>query len=252
MNSIRALWLLLALLPCVAHAKDVLTVAVASNFQTTARALATQFTESTGISVRLSAGSTGKLYAQIVNGAPFDVFLAADAARPRRLEEAGQIVSGSRMTYALGSLLLWSADSSLLAGDCRAALEAGAYTKLAIANPDTAPYGLAAQQFLINAGLYEAAKSRLVYGESIAQALNFVATGNATLGLIAASQVAAGLPVETSCSWPVPTNMHAELEQQAVVLLNSRNADAAAQFMRYLRSAEARSLLKRDGYEVAE
>lgn len=252
MSSLRALLLTLVLLPCVSQSNDILTVAVASNFQTTARSIASQFTASTGIAVRLSTGSTGKLYAQIINGAPFDIFLAADVARPRRLEEAGQIVPGSRMTYALGSLLLWSADPSLRTKDCRAVLEAGAYSKLAVANPQTAPYGLAAKEFLENAGLYEAAKSRLVYGENISQTLNFVATGNATLGLIAASQVATGLPVEASCSWPVPMKLHSELAQQAVVLLDSRNADAAAQFMRYLQSAAARSLLESHGYRVAE
>jgi len=252
MSSLRALLLILVLLPCISQSDDSLTVAVASNFQTTARSIASQFTEATGIPVRLSTGSTGKLYAQIVNGAPFDVFLAADAVRPRRLDDAGQIVPGSRMTYVLGSLLLWSADPSLRAKDCRAALEAGAYSRLAVANPETAPYGLAAKQFLENAGLYDVAKSRLVFGENISQTLNFVATGNATLGLIAASQAATGIPVEATCSWPVPTNLHSELAQQAVVLLSSKNTDAAAQFMRYLRSAEARSLLERHGYRVPE
>ena len=134
------------------------------------------------------------LYAQIVNGAPYDVFLAADTKRPKRLEEEALAVSGSRTSYASGSLVLWSADSALANQSCIEALRSGSYRRIAIANPLTAPYGLAAEEFLKATGVFDEASKRLVYGENIAQTLQFVATGNASLGLIAAAQLADGLP----------------------------------------------------------
>ncbi len=242
------------LLPAVSLADKPLMVAVASNFQTTAKEISVLFTESTDIAVRLSAGSTGKLYAQITNGAPYDVFLAADAARPQQLESAA--IAASRMTYAIGSLVLWSADPALAGQDCRGALESGTYRRLAIANPRTAPYGKAAEEFLQNTGVSVAekigGKSRIVYGENISQTLNFVATGNATLGLIAASQTHTELPVVASCSWNVPQNLHSELLQQAVVIKSSPNTADAQQFLRFLQTAEVRALLESHGYTVPE
>ena len=252
--ALRVLWLLPIVLPTASLADRPLTVAVASNFQTTAKEISVLFTESTDIPLRLSAGSTGKLYAQIINGAPYDVFLAADAARPQKLESAA--IAASRMTYAIGSLVLWSADPALAGQDCRAALESGDYRRLAMANPSTAPYGKAAQEFLQNAGVSVDRKnggtSRIVYGENISQTLNFVATGNATLGLIAASQTHAELPVVASCSWSVPQNLHSELLQQAVVIKASPNAADAQRFVHFLQTSQVRALLERRGYSVPE
>jgi molybdate transport system substrate-binding protein len=256
MTSLRALLLLLALLsamlPAASFADETLTIAVASNFHSTTKEIASRFSDSTGIAVRLSSGSTGKLYAQIINGAPYDIFLAADDERPELLEKSGDAVAGSRITYAVGSLLLWSADPSLANQDCRDALERGDYRKLAIANPNTAPYGSAAQEFLQQAGLLEAAEDKLVYGESISQTLNFVATGNATLGLIATSQAAGELPVSATCSWPVPSELHSDLHQQAVILAASKKLAAARAFMVFLESAEVRVLLESQGYQVLD
>lgn len=252
MTSSRELLLLSVLLPATAFADEALTIAVASNFHSTAKEIASRFTASTGTAVRLSTGSTGKLYAQIVNGAPYDIYLAADAERPELLEESGEAVTGSRITYAMGSLVLWSADPSLADRDCRDSLERGDFRKLAIANPKTAPYGSAAQEFLQQAGLLAATESKLVFGENISQTLNFVATGNATLGLIAASQAASELPVSATCSWSVPPELHSELHQQAVILTASKNVATAREFMGFLQSAEIRALLEKQGYRVAD
>ena len=218
----------------------------------TAKKIADEFTAETQIPVRISAGSTGKLYAQIIHGAPYDIFLAADSARPRLLEQTGVAVRGSRITYATGALVLWSADSALENKDCLAALKSGSYRYLAIANPLTAPYGHAAKEFLEAAGVFDEVESRIVYGENISQTLQFVVTGNATLGLIALSQVEGGLPVVASCSWNVPSTMHTAIDQQAVLLTSSGNADAARRFMSFLQSAQVATLLESRGYAVPE
>jgi molybdate transport system substrate-binding protein len=248
----RTIFLFVILIPFQALAEDGLTIAVASNFQRTAAAIAAEFSQSTQIPVRISAGSTGRLYAQIVNGAPYDVFLAADSARPKRLEDEGLAATGSRLTYAVGSLLLWSADTTLDEGECLEALKSGSYRRLAIANPLTAPYGLAAQEFLQAANLYDAALSRLVYGENIAQALHFVASGNATLGLVSASQINLDIPVETRCAWEVPRHMHSEIVQQGVVLNASASPEAAMKFMAFLQGPRVAAILKGHGYKAPE
>lgn len=252
MSCFRYFVLFAVLVSTSSFADECLTIAVASNFQVTAKEIAAEFTAVTQIPTRISAGSTGKLYAQIIHGAPFDVFLSADAARPKLLEENGVAVKGSRVTYATGALVLWSADSALENKDCLTALKSGAYRRLAIANPLTAPYGSAAKEFLEAVGVFEELESRIVYGENISQTLQFVVTGNATLGLIALSQVKGGLPVDASCSWNVPSAMHTAIEQQAVLLASSDNADAARRFMTFLQSAQVTTLLERRGYTVPE
>lgn len=252
MALFRIVLLLVALAPFHAYAEESLTIAVASNFRATAQEIATEFTRETGIPVRLSGGSTGKLYAQIVNGAPYDIFLAADITRPKLLEDNGVAVSGSRMTYAIGSLVLWSADKSLTGDNCRAALENGTYKHLAIANPMIAPYGAAAREFLQSAGLLQDASTRMVYGENISQTLLFVVTGNATLGLVAASQVKGELPLSASCSWSVPRSTHSALDQQAVILTRTGNAESAQRFMRFLQTPQTAGILGSRGYTVPE
>ncbi len=252
MSYLRTVFLILFFVPLDSSAEGELTIAVASNFQRTATAIAEEFTKATQIPVRISTGSTGKLYAQIINGAPYDVFLAADSARPKRLEDAGVAVKGSRLTYAIGSLLLWSADSALNEGDCLKALEAGSYRRLAIANPLTAPYGLAAKEFLQAAGVFDEASSRLVYGENVSQALQFVASGNATLGLVAAAHVKSGIPVSTRCEWEVPGDMHSQITQQGVVLSASKRLDAAKSFMAFMKEPRVTAILKSHGYKAPE
>lgn len=240
--------ILLALLAVpLAHAES-LTIAVASNFRVPAEQIAAKFEQQTGYEVRISSASTGKLYAQIISGAPFDLLLAADSDRPLLLEEAGIGIRGTRQTYAIGGLVLWSRDPANAGADCRRLLDDLGAARLAIANPKTAPYGIAAQQFLTNAGLWERVSPRLVYGENIAQALHFVATGNASLGLVAAAQLQDSRLPEATCSWVVPTSLYEPIEQQAIAI-NSANA-ATMQFMEFLVSPAAQAVVIESGYGV--
>ena len=247
---VRKLLLVAALLPGSLLADDVVRVAVASNFIQTAAKLTKHFSQTTAVSVRISSGSTGKLYAQIINGAPFDVFLAADTERPRLLEQGGYAVPGTRATYATGSLVLWSRDERLRGRNCREVLQRGDYNRLAIANPETAPYGEAAMQFLVAEGLWQGVSSHVVYGENIVQTLNYAATGNATLAIVAASLMSyPGLP-STVCMWRVPQSSHAALNQQLVLLERAADDEAANSFVEYLRSDRAVAIIERDGYTV--
>lgn len=251
-GRLRVLSFVASFLPGLLFAADIVTVAVASNFAKTAAAVSAAFTQESGVPVRTSHGSTGKLYAQIINGAPFDVFLSADTDRPLLLEQAGLIVNGSRQTYATGSLVLWSQDESMRGEDCRAVLEQSAYGRLALANPGTAPYGSAAREFLIGAGLWETASACAVYGENIAQTLQFVATGNATLGFVARSQTMdPALPAGT-CAWPVPVSTHAPLHQQAVVLKRASGNDGARRFADFLKTPAAKKIIREHGYQVSD
>ncbi len=240
---VRAFFVLL-LLTGQALADDDVLVAVASNFAVTAAELAARFEEESHSTVRLSSGSTGKLYAQIVNGAPFDVYLAADAARPAILERSGRAVNGTRHTYAVGRLVVYS----VVASDCVAALQDQAAGHVAIANPVTAPYGAAAKQYLQRAGLWESVSARAVYGENIAQTLQFASTGNAVVALVGRAQLHSQRVPEARCVLEVPAASHDALEQQAV-LLDADNAGAVA-FAAFLRSETAREIIRRHGYEV--
>jgi molybdate transport system substrate-binding protein len=238
------------LLPGLVVAAEPLTVAVASNFVPAAEEIAAQFSAATGNDLRISAGSTGKLYAQISNGAPYDIFLAADSERPALLEANTLGVKGTRFTYAIGGLVLWSRDSSLKNGDCRAHLENLGRHHLAIANPITAPYGAAAREFLMTAGLWDRVASQLVFGENISQALQFVVSGNASIGLIARAQsVDNRLPAAT-CKWLVPETTHQALEHQAVLLRRATHNTAALKFLEFLKSSSAQEIIVRYGYAV--
>jgi molybdate transport system substrate-binding protein len=228
-----------------------LTIAVASNFLRPAQDLAERFEAASGHSVRISAGSTGKLYAQITNGAPFDVLLAADRERPELLEESGLGISGSRFTYALGGLVLWSRDPALSGSGCRSQLENLGLKRLAIANPLTAPYGAAAMEFLQAEGVLDQVRPRLVHGENIAQTLHFVVSGNASLGLIARAQATDDRLPEATCRWPVPDSMHEAIEQQAIQLRTARDNEAARDFLKFLHGPTARQVISAHGYKVA-
>ena len=226
-------------------------IAVASNFAVTMEALAASFEARTGHQLLTTVGSTGKLYAQIVNGAPFDVLLAADSERPRLLEESGHAVANSRVTYARGRLVLWSRDASLPAGDCLDELHNGS-GKLSIANPDIAPYGVAARATLRSLGVWERLRSRLVMGENVGQALQFAATGNARLGFVAAAQLTLDRLPATRCIWNVPERYHEPIDQQAVLLMPGKNIEAARQFLSFLQGPEARRIVIENGYNVPD
>jgi len=228
----------------MAHAAE-LRVAVASNFKEPVEVLARRFETSTTHRVHFSFGSTGKLYAQIRNGAPFDLFLAADADRPARLEKEGLALPETRFTYAVGRLVLWSPQEGDVDAEGKV-LETGAFRHLAIANPRLAPYGQAAVEVLRKRELWEKLQGRLVQGENIAQTHQFVHSGNAELGLLAYSQVIRpGKPVVGSV-WVIPQSLHTPLRQQAVLLKESK---AGRTFLDWLRGEEARLVIKAHGYE---
>ncbi|MCG6862680.1 MAG: molybdate ABC transporter substrate-binding protein [Chromatiaceae bacterium] len=227
-----------------------LRVAVASNFLMPAKALADRFEQASGYQVSLSTGSTGKLYAQIVNGAPFSVFLAANAAEPRRLEAQGKVVAGSRFTYAVGRLVLWSRDpAQLAAGDGADLIRNGEFARLAVANPKTAPYGMAALQAMQALGLDPATLGRrLVRGENVSQVYQFTASGNADLGFVALSQVSNPEKPAAGSYWLVPSDLHEPIEQQAVLLDDSPNDEGARLFFDFLKGPKSRELIARYGY----
>ncbi|MDF1566026.1 MAG: molybdate ABC transporter substrate-binding protein [Deltaproteobacteria bacterium] len=222
----------------------VLRIAVASNFAGPARELAARFEAKQGVRVLLAFGSTGKHAAQIEHGAPFALFLAADAERPRRLEASGRAVAGTRATYALGRLVLWSPEPGRVDATGEV-LARGEFERLAIANPRLAPYGRAAREALEALGLWERLAPRTVRGENIAQAHQFVESGNAELGLVAASQVLRPGREAPGSSWEVPARLHGPIEQQAVLL---EDTPAARAFLAFLLGEEAGEIIQRWGY----
>jgi molybdate transport system substrate-binding protein len=225
---------------------DEIRVAVASNFAPTLEKLAARFETTTAHTLTLISGSSGKHYAQITNGAPFDVFFSADSERPIKLEQENNAIAGSRFTYALGKLVLWSPNPDLIDASGEA-LNQNRFRHLAIANPKLAPYGLAAQQTLQQLGRWEALAPRLVRGENIEQCLQFVTSGNAELGFVAWSQIVANDELKTGSYWQVPTHLYSPIAQQAVLL---KDTPAAREFLNFVRSAEARKMIQTSGYDT--
>ncbi len=221
-------------------------VAVAANFTEPAKEIAAAFAKATGITAVLSFGSSGAFYTQMANGAPFEVFLSADAERPKMAEKEGLAVPGSRFTYAIGRLVLYSATPGVVDAN-GAVLKTGNFAHLSIADPTAAPYGLAAMQTIDKLGLTGSLTPKIVKGSSITQAYQFVATGAAELGFVAQSQV---INVPGGSRWLVPANDHAPIEQEAVVLKTGAANPAAAAFAKFLRGPEAVAIIKRYGYEV--
>lgn len=226
---------------------DEALVAVAANFTRTAEALAEAYEAESGHTITISSGSTGQLYARIVQGAPYDAFLSADAERTTLLVESGQAVAGSRFTYAVGRLALWSADPDRIGPDGAAALSSG-FRFLAIANPRTAPYGAAAMETLESLGLTDSVADRLVTGADVGATYAFVASGNAELGFIALSQ----LPDGQGSVWIVPEAFHAPLAQDAVLLSRGADNPAALGFLAYLRTDVARAVIEAAGYGAGD
>jgi molybdate transport system substrate-binding protein len=251
MPAFRCILLLPILFFATSLQAETLTIAVASNFSQPAKELVSRYEAATGNAVRVTTASTGKLYAQIKNGAPFDILLAADAERPRLLEESGVGIAGTRFTYAIGGLVLWSQDPDLAGKDCKGQLDKLGARKLAIANPLTAPYGLAAREALQAAGLWEDVQDNLVFGENISQTLHFVVSRNATLGIIATSQAKDPRLPDATCSWPIPPTMYDPIEQQAILLSRASDNEAAGDFMSYLRGSLATDIIVAHGYKVS-
>lgn len=222
-------------------------VAVAANFTAPLQAIAPAFAKDTGHTLVAAFAATGQLYAQIQNGAPFAVYLAADDSTPAKLESAGLGVAGSRFTYAMGSLVLWSAQADYIDGS-DAVLKANQFQHLAIANPKAAPYGLAATQVLDKLGLREALQSKLVEGQSITQALQFVSTGNAELGFVALSQVFKDGRLSSGSAWIVPETLYAPIRQDALLLKQGQDNPAARALLEYLQGPQAAAIITSYGY----
>jgi molybdate transport system substrate-binding protein len=228
-----------------AHA-DQTNVAVAANFTDAATEIAQAFEEKTGHEAILSFGSTGQLYTQITQDAPFEVFLAADDERPRKAEDEGLAVPGSRFTYAIGKIVLWSKDPDLVHGE--ATLKRGDFTKIAIANPTAAPYGAAAVQAMQALGVYDQLEAKVVQGNNIAQTYQFVETGNAELGFVARSQVVSGTE---GSRWEVPVDLYEPIRQDAVLLAKGEDSEAARAFVEFLRGPDAAPIIAKYGYGTA-
>ncbi|OGT19527.1 MAG: molybdate ABC transporter substrate-binding protein [Gallionellales bacterium RIFOXYB12_FULL_54_9] len=240
--------LLLGLMSVEVHAGEV-RVAVASNFAAPVERIAVLFQQQSGHTLKISPGASGKFYAQIASGAPFDVFLSADETNPQRLEREGLAVANASFVYALGRLVLWSAQPGLV--DAKGAvLGKGNFNKLAYADPKLAPYGLAARETLEKLGLWSSVQGKLVTGENITQTYQFAATSNAELGFVALSQVYKDGKVTEGSSWLVPSNLYSPIKQSAVQLSAAKDPAAAKAFLTFLKSKKAAEIIRSFGYEL--
>lgn len=241
-------YLFLALLTASQPVASDIKIAVASNFFQTLSIIARQYEQKTAQKITLISGSTGKHYAQIMNGAPYDAFFAADMERPLRLEQEGYIQPGSRFTYAIGKLVLWDPlnTTRTTSIDRLSSLD---FTHVAIANPDLAPYGKAARQVLQSFNIWHRLKGKIVRGENIGQAFQFVKSGNAELGFVAESQLIGPDPSVQGGVWAVPARLHDPIEQQAVLL---KNSPEAIEFMAYCQSEEVLNMIRANGYHTPD
>lgn len=241
--------LILSLLTVVTANADEVQVAVAANFTGPMQVIAVLFERDTGHKASLAFGATGKFYAQIANGAPFEVLLSADDETPARLVREGLAVTGTPFTYAIGKLVLWSANPKLV-DDKGEILKKGGFKHLAIANPKTAPYGAAAMQTMSKLGVVDSLKPLFVQGENIAQTHQFVSTGAAELGFVAYSQVIKNGQVGSGSGWVVPGNLYDPIRQDAVILSKGKDKPAATALLNYMKGQKARDVIKSFGYEL--
>ena len=246
-RSYLACSLLLALgLPAIAEADEV-QVAVAANFLAPLQEIAKSFEKETGHQTLITSGATGQLFTQIQHGAPFEVMISADAKTPKKLVKNELALADSQFTYARGKLVLWSVDPALVdAGG--AVLKTGKFKHLAIANPKTAPYGTAAMETLDKLGLTASLKSKLVEGENISQAKQFVDTGNAEVGFVALSQIYKDGKITKGSAWVVPLDLYAPIYQDAVLLKKGEDNPAATALLNYLKSDKAKAIMTTYGY----
>ncbi len=237
--------MLLCLFMPLSHGEEVLA-AIAANFTAPMTEIAADFEKDTGHKVNLTFGSSGKIFAQIQNGAPFDIFLSADQNKPIALEKSGDAVANSRFTYAQGQLALWSATGA----DAEALLKQGNYQHLSIANPKLAPYGLAATEVLDHLGLTDTSKSKIVMGENISQTWQFVASGNAEIGFVAMSQLLDQGTIKSGTAWTVPAEFYSPIRQDAVLLKQGNSNSAAHDLLEYLHSPKAKKVIENYGYHL--
>jgi len=239
--------LLLGLWTTIAQAEEI-TIAVASNFTATMKDIVDAFQQTTTHRVNIAFGSSGKFYAQIKQGAPFDAFFSADQAKPQLLESEQLGVAGSRFTYAVGALALWSAKPTLLDNQA-APLKNGAFNKLALANPQLAPYGIAAIEVLERLALRTATQPQWVQGENIAQTYQFVSTGNADIGFVALSQIMRQGHIQQGSAWIVPTAFYNPIKQDVILLQRAKHSEAAQALLHFIRSKQARDIIESYGYQ---
>jgi molybdate transport system substrate-binding protein len=238
--------LVLAISSLTVQAAEV-QVAVAANFTAPMQEIAAEFAKDTGHRAMVSTGSTGKFYAQIKNGAPFEVFLAADAQTPAKLESEGDTVPGSRFTYAMGTLVLWSATPGRV-DDQGEVLKTGDFKHLALANPKLAPYGAAAVEVMKGMGVLETMQPKFVLAENISQAYQFVVSGNAELGFLALSQIIKDGKMIDGSVWKIPADRHTPIRQDVVLLKRGNDNPAAVALIDYLKSEKARTIIQAFGY----
>ncbi|MGI9373971.1 MAG: molybdate ABC transporter substrate-binding protein [Hyphomicrobiales bacterium] len=250
-SLLASLAVLLLCLGSTNAAAEKARVATAANFTSTAEKLISAFQAShPDHEISLITGSTGKIFAQILHGAPFDIFLSADRQRPEELVKRDLVAQANRFTYASGLLALWTTDPSLNQDNLADVLKNGRFRKLAIANPELAPYGNAAMKLIYDLKLIEDVRERLVMGENVGQTYALVASGNAELGFIALSQTLDPNALGKGKIWKVPSNLHEPVAQDAVLLQRASNNPAALAFFEYLQSEDAKNIIRNAGYDV--
>ena len=237
--------LVFALLASVSARAETVNIAVAANFTDAAKEMAQVFKEKTGHDAILSFGPSGQFYAQIKESAPFQIFLSADEERPKKLVEEGFGVSEGAFTYAIGKLVLWSKKPGFVKNE--EVLKKGDFTKISIANPASAPYGVAAIEVMKALNVYDALQSKIVQGNSIAQTFQFVDTDNADLGFIAQSQI---MTRRDGSGWQVPQTLYKEIRQDAVLLKSGETNEAAKAFITFLKGTIAKKIIEKFGYAV--
>lgn len=248
MNILHTALAVITLLTTNLTSATEIRVAVAANFTQTLKEIATVFEKDTGHKIALTPGSTGKLYAQISQGAPFDVLLSADDETPEKLVHEGKAITGTQFTYAVGRLALWSPKTDLV-DEGGQVLKTDKFRFVAIANARVAPYGRAAVQVMQKLGVLNAIEPRVVQGESITQTFQFVSTGNAQLGFVALSQVMENGKLKSGSAWIVPEKMHEALKQDAVLLNPAKDFVAAMTFLNFLKSDKAKKIIAAHGYQ---
>ena len=236
---------------CLRADAESILVAVAANFTKPMTEIAAEFEKTTGHSAKLAFGASGKFVSQFENGAPFEVFLSADEKNPLKLEQAGLTVAGSRFTYAIGKLALWSSNPDTVDNEGRV-LAIGNFNHLALADPKLAPYGAAALEVLKNQGLLEKLQAKFVQGENIAQTYEFINSGAAELGFIALSQISENSKISTGSAWIVPDSLYSPILQDAVLLKTGAANPAALSLMDYLKTAPAQSIIRKYGYDLSK
>ncbi|MFT5716642.1 MAG: molybdate transport system substrate-binding protein [Oleiphilaceae bacterium] len=241
-------FLVISLISCCSFA-DQVRIAVAGNFYQPLKLISAQFSQLSGHELQVSVGSTGKLYAQIINGAPFDVLISADQIRPTKLAAQQLAIKKTQFTYAIGKLVLWSRDQSLIDNQGMH-LKTGTLKHLAIANPKIAPYGEQAVNVLKNMGIYQQLASKLILGQSVGQTFQHLSTGSVQQGILALSQVMQDGTISSGSGWIIPDALYQPIQQDAILLNKGKNNAAAIAFLAYLKNPQSEKVIRSFGYQA--